>query len=81
MIMDIQTRKIEFVREFLKMQNEELLTLMEKLLHSTKKDAEYELHPMSVEELNKRINKSMEDSENGKLTKSSDLITEIQKWK
>lgn len=79
--MDIQTRKIEFVREFLKMQNEELLTLMENLLHSTKRDADNELHPMSVEEFNKRIDKSLEDSENGKLTKSSDLITEIQNWK
>jgi len=79
--MDIQTRKVEFVREFLKIQNEELLTLMEKLLHSTKKDAKNELHPMSVKELNKRIDKSMEDSKNGKLTKSSDLITEIQEWK
>ncbi len=79
--MDIQTRKVEFVREFLKMQNEELLTLMEKLLHSTKKDTESKPHPMSVEELNKRIDKSMKDSKNGKLTKSSDLIGEIKEWK
>ena len=79
--MDIQTRKIEFVRDFLKMQNEELLTLMEKLLYSTKMDYENEVQPMTVEELNSRIDKSMEDSGNGKLTKSSDLSTEIQKWK
>lgn len=79
--MDIQTRKIEFVRDFLKMQNEELLTLMEKLLHSTKMDDENEVQPMTVEELNSRIDKSMEASKNGKMTKSSDLITEIQKWK
>lgn len=79
--MDIQTRKVEFVREFLKMQNEELLTLMEKLLHSTKKDTENKLHPMSVEEFNQRIDKSMEDSKNGKLTNSSDLIEEIKEWK
>ncbi len=79
--MDIQTRKIEFVRDFLKMQNEELLTLMEKLLRSTKKDLENEFQPMSVEELNKRIDKSMEDSKNGRLTKSNDLIAEIQEWK
>ncbi len=79
--MDIQTRKVEFVREFLKMQNEELLTLMEKLLRSTKKDAENKLHPMSVEEFNQRIDRSMEDSKKGKLTKSSDLIEEIKEWK
>lgn len=45
-----------------------------------KKDAENEFQSMSVEELNKRIDKSMEDSKNGKLTKSSDLITEIKEW-
>lgn len=79
--MDMQTRKIEFVRDFLKLQNEEVLILMENLLRSSKEDVENEFQPMSVEELNQRIDKSMKDSENGKLTKSSDLITEIQGWK
>ena len=79
--MDIQTRKIEFVRDFLKMQNEEVLILMENLLRSSKEDFENEFQSMSVEELNYRIDKSMKDSENGKLTKSSDLITEIEGWK
>lgn len=79
--MDIQTRKIEFVREFLEMQNEELLILMEKLLHSTKKGTGNKPNPMSMEELNKRIDTSMEDAKNGKLTKSSDLIKEIKEWK
>lgn len=79
--MDIQTRKIEFVREFLKLQNEEWLTLMEKLLQSIKNEEENEFEPMSLDELNKRIDKSMEDSKNEKLTKSSDLIAEIKEWK
>ena len=79
--MDIQTRKIEFVRDFLKMQNEEALILMGNLLRSSKEDFENEFPLMSEEELNQRIDKSMKDSENGKLTKSSDLITEIQGWK
>lgn len=81
MNMDIQTRKIEFVRDFLKMQNEEVLILMENLLRSSKEDFENEFQSMSVEELNYRIDKSMKDSENEKLTKSSDLITEIEGWK
>ncbi|HLR49822.1 MAG TPA: hypothetical protein VK076_04555 [Candidatus Sphingobacterium stercoripullorum] len=79
--MDIQTRKIEFVRDFLKMQNEEALILMGNLLRSSKEDFENEFPLMSEEELNQRIDKSMKDSESGKLTKSSDLITEIQGWK
>ncbi len=79
--MDIQTRKIEFVRYFLKLQNEEVLILMENLLRSSKEDIENEFQPKSVEVLNQRIDKSMKDSKNGKLTKFSDLITEIQGWK
>lgn len=79
--MDVQTRKIEFVRDFLKMQNEEALILMGNLLRSSKEDFENEFPLMSEEELNQRIDKSMKDSESGKLTKSSDLITEIQGWK
>lgn len=78
--MDLQTRKIEFVREFLKLQNEEWLTLMEKLLQSIKNEEE-KFEPMSLEELYKRIDKSLEDSKNEKLTKSSDLIAEIKEWK
>lgn len=79
--MYIQTRKIEFVRDFLKMQNEDALILMGNLLRSSKEDFENEFPLMSEEELNQRIDKSMKDSESGKLTKSSDLITEIQGWK
>ena len=79
--MNIQLRKIEFVRDFLKIEDEELLALLEQLLYSAKLDAENNIQSMSVEELNQRIDKSMEDAQKGKLTKSSDLISEIQKWK
>ena len=44
-----------------------------------KRDKEFQ--PMSLEELNSRIDKSLEDSKNGRLTKSNDLISEIEKWK
>lgn len=77
--MDIQTRKIEFMQEFLKLQNEELLTRLEKLLRS-KSSKENDFKPMTISEFNKRIDKSMQDSENNKLTSSSDLIAEIEKW-
>lgn len=78
--MDIQARKIEFVQEFLKIQNEELLTRLEKLLSSNTSVSGNELKQITVEELNKRIDKSMSDSENNKLTISSDFILEVEKW-
>lgn len=34
---------------------------------------------MSALELNARIDKSMEDSKNGKLTEANDLLAEIEK--
>ena len=78
--MDIQSRKIDFIQEFLKIQNEELISRLEKLLHSNKSKEKTIFKPMTVTELNSRIDKSMSDSENNKLTSSNDLIAEIEKW-
>ena len=61
--MDIQTRKIEFVQAFLKLQSEEMITLFESILKSGNKD---DFYPMSIDELNKRIDKSEKDFETGK---------------
>lgn len=74
--MDIQTRKIAFVQAFLKLQSEELITRFEELLKAEKR----EIEPMSVETFNERIDKSLNDSKNNKLTSASDLLDEIDEW-
>ncbi len=80
--MDLQTRKISFVKEFLKIQSEEVVVRLEKALLKEKKNSLDNIHqPMKLEELNKRIDQSMLDSENGKLTDNNELTTEIQNWK
>ena len=78
--MDIQSRKIDFIQEFLKIQNEELISRLEKLLSSSKSSEKTMFKPMTVAEFNSRIDKSMADSKNNKLTSSNDLIAEIEKW-
>ena len=79
--MDLQSRKILFVQEFLKLQNEEIISLFEKLLRKEKKKISSEkIEPMSIEEFNKRIDLSMGDSEKGHLTESGELLSEIEKW-
>lgn len=79
--MNLQTRKIEFVQEFLKVQCEEVISRLEKILRKENKIPEKEnFRPMSIEELNTRIDKSMNDSENGRLIKASDLKARMQKW-
>lgn len=79
--MNIEARKIEFVQEFLKLQNEEAISKLEKILRKeTKHSGDRKIKPMSVRELNRRIDKSMEDSKNGRLTEANDLLAEIEKW-
>lgn len=74
--MDIQTRKIEFIQEFLKIQSEEAIAQFENLLKKRKiSDSEDLFKPMSIDELNKRIDKSEEDFKNDKYKSSSQLLS------
>ena len=80
--MDLQSRKISFVQEFLNLQSEEIITLFEKLLKKEKmKMSSNELVPMTLDEFNKRIDISLEDSKKGRLTESGELLSEIEKWR
>jgi len=75
--MDLQTRKIEFVQEFLKIQSEEVISQLENLLKNrNKKDADENqfFSPISIEELNNRIDQSENDYKNGKYKTTSQLI-------
>lgn len=81
MIMDIQTRKIAFVQEFLKLQNEEIITGLEDLLRNKRIELyESKLLPMSMEQFYSEIDQAMKDSEDGRLTPASELIKKTQKW-
>ena len=77
--MDLQTRKINFVQDFLKLENEKAISHFEKLLQKENQN-NLEFKPMTMKEFQKRIDKSTEDSENGRLTENSKLISEIEKW-
>jgi hypothetical protein len=79
--MDLQSRKIEFIQEFLKIQSEEVVLRLEKLLRKEKASmTKDEFEPMTLEEFNDRIDRSMEDSKNGRIIKATDLKTKIDKW-
>jgi dsDNA-specific endonuclease/ATPase MutS2 len=80
--MDLQSRKIEFVQEFLKLQSEEIVSQLEKILRKSNKSfLQDNFIPMSIEEFNLRIDKSMEDSANGRLIESTELKAKIEKWR
>jgi hypothetical protein len=79
--MDIQTRKIEFIQEFLKLQSEEAISRFEEILRKENiSSGQEEFKPMSIEEFNSRIDQSMNDSKNGRLVSSSELKSKIEEW-
>lgn len=75
--MDIQTRKIEFIQAFLKLQNEEAIAQFEKLLKKTRKSEQEdkELKPLTIGELNARVSKSEKDFNNGRYKTTSELLS------
>jgi len=79
--MDLQTRKISFVQEFLSIQSEEAVSRFEKYLKKEKISMEEKaFRPMTIAELNRRIDQSEQDSINGRLTEMNDFLAEIEKW-
>ena len=80
--MDIQTRKINFVQEFLRLRNIKLIEKLEKILLEDKaKDYEANLKPLSVDNFNKMIDKSIEDAKQGNVVNARDLKESVKKWK
>jgi len=80
--MDIQTRKINFVQEFLRLRNVKLIEKLEKILLEDKAmDYEANLKPLSIDSFNKMIDNSIEDANQGKVISAKELKESVKKWK
>ncbi|WDF62400.1 hypothetical protein [Flavobacterium sp. KACC 22763] len=79
--MDLEARKISFVQEFLRLQNEEIVNQLENLLHEQKVQLlDLEMKPMSLDQFNNEIDQSINDVAQGRITSAKDLKSRIQKW-
>lgn len=77
--MNLETRKIVFIQEFLKVQSEEVIARLEKLLKTERSPAEEKLlKPISAKELNDRIERSESDFENNRFKSSSELLAKYK---
>lgn len=77
--MTIEARKIEFIQEFLKLQSEESISKLERILQEEKNTSDKRvLKPMSIEELNKRIDQSESDFKSNRFKTSSELIAKYK---
>jgi hypothetical protein len=77
--MNLSTRKIQFIQEFLKLESEKTIAQFEKLLEK-ETDCQSDFEPMSMSEFHNRIEKSSKDAKDGKVTDVDDLLSEIEKW-
>ena len=79
--MDLQSRKLNFIQEFLRLKNEDLINKLERLLRSEKqKQFEENLNPMSLDEFNQIIDSAEKDSISNNVTPARDLKKEIDSW-
>lgn len=79
--MNLEARKILIVQEFLRLDNEKIITAVENLLHQSKSEVfEQNLKPMSMEQFNGEIDRSVEDEENGRLINVNDLKQKMKGW-
>ncbi len=76
--MNIESRKLLFIQEFLRIKNEEIIIGLEKTLKQWKsKQYEKELKSMSLEQFNKEIDQAMTDSREDNVIKATELR---KKW-
>ncbi len=76
--MNIESRKLLFIQEFLQIRNEEIIIGLEKTLKQWKsKQHEGELKPMSLEQFNKEIDQAMIDSREDNVVRATELR---KKW-
>ncbi len=75
--MDMQTRKINFVKTFLDIKNDQVITSLEHVLSI---ELESDLSPMDMETFNKRIDQSITDSIHDKVTDNDNLLKEMKQY-
>ena len=72
--MDIQTRKIQFIQEFLKLKSEQAISKLEALL----KEERSNTRVFSQEEFEQRIRQSEDDFKNNRFKTSEELKSKYQ---
>jgi hypothetical protein len=79
--MDLRERKIHFVQEFLRINNEGIIDKLEGILklEREKKYAAAQI-PYTMDEFDKMINKAEDDSKNNRLKSVHELKEDTRSW-
>lgn len=77
--MNIETKKLDFIQDFLSIQNVEIINQLENLMTKLKKsEAENDFKAFSIEELERRIAESEKDFEQKRFKTSSKLLSKYR---
>ena len=80
--MDLQQRKIHFVQDFLRINDEEVVNVLENTLKSEKsKILSRPVKPYTIAELNEKIDRAEEDINNNRTKTTDELKEEIKSWR
>lgn len=76
--MNLEKRKLEFIQEFLKLQNKEAISRMEAILKKEiAEEPQLEDYRRIKEELNQRIEQSESDFRNNRYKTSEELLSKL----
>lgn len=79
--MDLEARKISFIQEFLRLNNENIISKFEEIMQAEKKRLyEKEMTPMSVSDFNNMLDKAEEDAAKGRTKSADELNHDIDSW-
>ena len=79
--MDLQARKLNFIQEFLRLKNENIISKFEQILYSEKKKLYSEsFSPMSLTDFNRIIDNSEDDAASGRVKEIHELDKDIDSW-
>ena len=77
--MDLEARKLEFIKEFITLKDIETISQLEEILRKENSTtSQQKVEPMTHDELNKRIDQSESDFKNNRFKSSKELISKYE---
>lgn len=77
----LQARKLNLIEEFLRINDEQVISDLESLILKEKiKSYERELVPMTIEQFHANINQSVREIESGQFITHEELLESIKEW-
>ena len=80
--MDLQERKIHFIQDFLRLNDEEVINVLENTLKSEKsRMLSRRVKPYTIDDFNEKIDRSEEDAKNNRVRTIDELKEEMKSWR